>query len=140
MHAMVLKQRGAALEWTDLADRQSGPGEIRLNWTADADQARCPRWVINCPQETSVLSPLITQQETFGAPTSERAFAAAPRVLGAHPAAAAAVVGGERASSQCYNGPRVAARSWAAVTRLKSGRLTSNAHWCGWAAFVGWPE
>ena len=34
MHAMVLKQRGAALEWTDLADRQPGPGEIRVKVAA----------------------------------------------------------------------------------------------------------
>jgi alcohol dehydrogenase, propanol-preferring len=30
MHAMVLKMVGAALEWTELADRQPGPGEIRV--------------------------------------------------------------------------------------------------------------
>src|SRR5271157_5369934 len=30
MHAMVLKTPGAALEWRELADRQPGPGEIRL--------------------------------------------------------------------------------------------------------------
>jgi propanol-preferring alcohol dehydrogenase len=30
MHAMVLKQPGAALEWTELADPQPGPGEIRV--------------------------------------------------------------------------------------------------------------
>jgi propanol-preferring alcohol dehydrogenase len=29
MHAMMLKAVGAALEWTDLADRHPGPGEIR---------------------------------------------------------------------------------------------------------------
>jgi propanol-preferring alcohol dehydrogenase len=34
MHAMVLKHRGAALEWTDLADRQPGPGEIRVKVAA----------------------------------------------------------------------------------------------------------
>ncbi len=34
MHAMVLKKRGAALEWTDLADRQPGPGEIRVQVAA----------------------------------------------------------------------------------------------------------
>ena len=34
MHAMMLKQRGAALEWTDLADRQPGPGEIRVKVAA----------------------------------------------------------------------------------------------------------
>jgi propanol-preferring alcohol dehydrogenase len=30
MNAMVLKKLGAALEWTDLADRQPGPGQIRV--------------------------------------------------------------------------------------------------------------
>jgi len=30
MHAMVLKKIGAALEWTELPDRQPGPGEIRV--------------------------------------------------------------------------------------------------------------
>ncbi len=30
MHAMVLKQRGQPLEWTELPDRQPGPGEIRV--------------------------------------------------------------------------------------------------------------
>ncbi|MEO8936340.1 MAG: zinc-dependent alcohol dehydrogenase family protein [Burkholderiaceae bacterium] len=30
MHAMVLNRIGAALEWTDLPDRQPGPGEIRV--------------------------------------------------------------------------------------------------------------
>ncbi|MFI5311342.1 MAG: alcohol dehydrogenase catalytic domain-containing protein, partial [Gemmatimonadales bacterium] len=36
MHAMVLKRLGAALEWTELPDRQPGPGEIRLKVTACA--------------------------------------------------------------------------------------------------------
>jgi len=30
MHAMVLKKIGTALEWTELPDRQPGPGEIRV--------------------------------------------------------------------------------------------------------------
>ena len=30
MQAMVLKKSGAGLEWTELADRQPGPGEIRV--------------------------------------------------------------------------------------------------------------
>ena len=34
MHAMVLKKIGAALEWTDLADPQPGPGEIRVKVSA----------------------------------------------------------------------------------------------------------
>ena len=34
MHAMELKKLGAALEWTDLADRQPGPGEIRVKVAA----------------------------------------------------------------------------------------------------------
>ena len=34
MHAMVLKKIGAALEWTELADLQPGPGEIRLKVAA----------------------------------------------------------------------------------------------------------
>src|SRR5580704_13202327 len=34
MQAMMLKQLGAALEWTDLADRQPGPGEIRVKVAA----------------------------------------------------------------------------------------------------------
>jgi alcohol dehydrogenase, propanol-preferring len=34
MQAMVLKKLGAALEWTDLADRQPGPGEIRVKVAA----------------------------------------------------------------------------------------------------------
>jgi alcohol dehydrogenase, propanol-preferring len=34
MQAMVLKKIGAALEWTDLADRQPGPGEIRVKVSA----------------------------------------------------------------------------------------------------------
>ena len=34
MHAMVLKKIGTALEWTELADRQPGPGEIRVKVAA----------------------------------------------------------------------------------------------------------
>jgi len=34
MQAMVLKTLGAALEWTELADRQPGPGEIRVKVAA----------------------------------------------------------------------------------------------------------
>ena len=34
MHAMVLKKTGAPLEWTELADRQPGPGEIRVQVAA----------------------------------------------------------------------------------------------------------
>jgi alcohol dehydrogenase, propanol-preferring len=34
MYAMVLKQPGAALEWTELPDRRPGAGEIRLRVTA----------------------------------------------------------------------------------------------------------
>jgi propanol-preferring alcohol dehydrogenase len=34
VQAMVLKKLGAALEWTDLADRQPGPGEIRVKVAA----------------------------------------------------------------------------------------------------------
>jgi propanol-preferring alcohol dehydrogenase len=34
MHAMVLKQVGAPLEWTELADRIPGPGEIRVKVSA----------------------------------------------------------------------------------------------------------
>ncbi len=34
MQAMVLKKLGSALEWTDLADRQPGPGEIRVKVAA----------------------------------------------------------------------------------------------------------
>ena len=34
MHAMVLKTPGTALEWTELPDRQPGPGEIRVSVTA----------------------------------------------------------------------------------------------------------
>jgi alcohol dehydrogenase, propanol-preferring len=34
MHAMVLKKLGTALEWTELADRQPGPGEIRVKMAA----------------------------------------------------------------------------------------------------------
>ena len=34
MHAMVLKTPGTALEWTELADRQPGPGEIRVKVAA----------------------------------------------------------------------------------------------------------
>jgi len=30
MQAMVLNRLGAALEWTELADRHPGPGEIRV--------------------------------------------------------------------------------------------------------------
>lgn len=30
MHAMVMKQQGQPLEWTELPDRQPGPGEIRV--------------------------------------------------------------------------------------------------------------
>jgi propanol-preferring alcohol dehydrogenase len=30
MPAMVLKRLGSALEWTDPADREPGPGEIRV--------------------------------------------------------------------------------------------------------------
>jgi hypothetical protein len=45
MHAMMLKAVGAALEWTDLADRHPGPGEIRKSWSdwaALAAVSRCP--------------------------------------------------------------------------------------------------
>jgi D-arabinose 1-dehydrogenase-like Zn-dependent alcohol dehydrogenase len=34
MQAMVLKKLGSALEWTDLADRPPGPGEIRVKVAA----------------------------------------------------------------------------------------------------------
>jgi len=34
MHAMVLNKIGAALEWTELADRLPGPGQIRVRVTA----------------------------------------------------------------------------------------------------------
>ena len=34
MHAMVLKKIGAPLEWTELADRGPGPGEIRVDVAA----------------------------------------------------------------------------------------------------------
>jgi propanol-preferring alcohol dehydrogenase len=34
MHAMVLKTLGAALEWTELPDRQPGEGQIRIKVTA----------------------------------------------------------------------------------------------------------
>ena len=34
MHAMVLKKLRTALEWTELADPQPGPGEIRVKVTA----------------------------------------------------------------------------------------------------------
>jgi alcohol dehydrogenase, propanol-preferring len=34
MHAMVLNKLGAALEWTEFADRQPGPGEIRVKVAA----------------------------------------------------------------------------------------------------------
>jgi propanol-preferring alcohol dehydrogenase len=34
MQAMVLKKLGAALEWTELDDRQPGPGQIRVKVTA----------------------------------------------------------------------------------------------------------
>ena len=34
MHAMVLKKLGAALEWTEIADRKPGPGEVRLKVVA----------------------------------------------------------------------------------------------------------
>jgi propanol-preferring alcohol dehydrogenase len=34
MQAMVLKKIGTALEWTDLPDRQPGPGEIRVKLAA----------------------------------------------------------------------------------------------------------
>ena len=34
MHAMVLKQVGTPLEWTELPDRQPGPGEIRVKVAA----------------------------------------------------------------------------------------------------------
>ncbi|MEE3507363.1 MULTISPECIES: zinc-dependent alcohol dehydrogenase family protein [unclassified Pseudomonas] len=34
MHAMVLKTLGAALEWTELPDRQPGQGQIRIKVTA----------------------------------------------------------------------------------------------------------
>jgi propanol-preferring alcohol dehydrogenase len=34
MHAMVLRKTGAALEWTEIADRQPGQGQIRVTVTA----------------------------------------------------------------------------------------------------------
>ncbi len=34
MHAMVLKRFGAPLEWTELPDREPGPGEIRIRVSA----------------------------------------------------------------------------------------------------------
>jgi hypothetical protein len=41
VQAMVLKKLGAALEWTDLADRQPGPAEIRVKvaaWVGNGSQ------------------------------------------------------------------------------------------------------
>jgi alcohol dehydrogenase, propanol-preferring len=34
MHAMVLKQLGSPLEWTELPDKEPAPGEIRVKITA----------------------------------------------------------------------------------------------------------
>jgi propanol-preferring alcohol dehydrogenase len=34
MHEMMLKAVGGALEWTELADRHPGPGEIRVKIAA----------------------------------------------------------------------------------------------------------
>jgi propanol-preferring alcohol dehydrogenase len=34
MHAMTLKKIGAPLEWTELPDRQPGPGELRIKVAA----------------------------------------------------------------------------------------------------------
>ncbi|MCO7573000.1 zinc-dependent alcohol dehydrogenase family protein [Pseudomonas chlororaphis] len=34
MHAMVLNRIGSALQWTELPDRQPGPGEVRIRVTA----------------------------------------------------------------------------------------------------------
>ncbi len=34
MHAMVLKRFGAPLQWTELPDREPGPGEIRVTISA----------------------------------------------------------------------------------------------------------
>ena len=39
MQAMVLKSVGTALEWTDFADRQPGPGEIRVKVGAYGEAA-----------------------------------------------------------------------------------------------------
>jgi alcohol dehydrogenase, propanol-preferring len=46
MHAMVLKRLGSPLEWTELPDRQPGPGEIRVR-VADCGVCRTDLYVID---------------------------------------------------------------------------------------------
>jgi NADPH:quinone reductase-like Zn-dependent oxidoreductase len=53
MHAMVLNKLGAPLEWTELADRQPGRGEIRVKVSA-CGVCRTDLHVVNGARATSL--------------------------------------------------------------------------------------
>jgi propanol-preferring alcohol dehydrogenase len=64
MHAMVLKTPGAALEWTELPDRQPGPGEIRVE-VAARGVCRTDRHVLD-GELPDPLMPIIPCHEIVG--------------------------------------------------------------------------
>ena len=64
MHAMVLKKLGAALEWTELADRQTGPGEIRVK-LSDCGVCRTDLHVVDGELPNPIV-PIIPGHEIVG--------------------------------------------------------------------------
>jgi alcohol dehydrogenase, propanol-preferring len=64
MHAMVLKRLGAALEWTELPERQPGPGEIRVR-VAACGVCRTDLHVVDGELPDPVL-PIIPGHEVVG--------------------------------------------------------------------------
>ena len=64
MQAMVLNKIGAALEWTELADRQPGPGEIRVK-VAACGVCRTDLHVVDGELPNPML-PIIPGHETVG--------------------------------------------------------------------------
>ena len=64
MQAMVLKKLRTSLEWTDLPDRQPGPGEIRLN-VATCGVCRIDLHVVDGELPTSKV-PIIPGHEIVG--------------------------------------------------------------------------
>ena len=80
MHAMMLKQRGAALEWTDLADRQPGPGEIRVK-VAACGVCRTDLHVVDGELPDPQL-PIIPGHEIVGIPWLGHTCGVCPYCLG----------------------------------------------------------
>ena len=64
MHAMVLKELGAPLEWTELSDRSPGPGEIRVK-VAACGVCRTDLHVVDGELPNPVL-PIIPDHEIVG--------------------------------------------------------------------------